>query len=228
MIELSTTNRHNLYRLAKYLFSLPADYKNFGMRDYARPKIIEFPVSLGHVLNNHTTLCGTVACAIGHCVVVPVFKEIVNLCEVEGGYGFTALGERLFNCGAGDNDIGEFMFGANWSFSDDSPDGAAMRITMVLLTGCEFSQLMDAFPEDEYGDKPSDAVEPDYSSTYVEYTEERLDAWYETFREIQLEQILDELAECDSLNSGGPNTHEYAELSETRFDRATEIWEGRV
>lgn len=221
--EFTATHRHNLYRLAKHLFALPDDYENFGMNCYAWDQTLRREIGPGTVSKKSIPECDAVACAAGHAAEIPIFKPLA-----EEFYFYIEFSQRLFNCFASEAGLGNFMFGQNWNLIDDTAEGAAQRITMALLNACSIDAVLSEISEKLDDDAHHEELGLDHPIVYSQYTEARLDAWYEGFREIQLEHILDDLAESDSLNCGGPNTHEYAELSETRFDRAADIWEARV
>ena len=116
----------NLLKLANHLESLPEDYEHFGMQNFF---IVESDENLGHfpdVVKNSEALshCGTVACAVGH-------GPFIGIEPLEGEY-WTAYSERVFT-----RDLGEWdwCFGSNWVFLDNTAQGAAKRIKVLLNKG---------------------------------------------------------------------------------------------
>lgn len=123
-------HKDNLLKLADYLAALPADYKEFDMRDY---NAVEADTHSGFSTlgpYNRQYGCGTIACALGHgpAAGVRVYRDL----------GWEEYCERAFGVDGGGyySDAFEYMFGANWQNFDNTPHGAAARIrTYVELGG---------------------------------------------------------------------------------------------
>jgi hypothetical protein len=112
-------NRKNLKKLADYLVNLPEHYKGFDMSVYSDDDE-ETPYTAVHT-------CGTVGCAIGH---GPYIKGM----EAFKGEGWGAYVYRV--CGFDEDSIEyDWVFDSGWARSDNTAEGAAMRITMLLESG---------------------------------------------------------------------------------------------
>ncbi len=123
-------NRENLKKLADYLAALPEDYSHFNMAYFARAEsyndatrqgVREFPDILATYGYN---ACGTVACACGHgpaAGLVPLPEE-----------RWWDYHNRVF--ALDDTEFG-WAFGEEWAEEDNTPQGAALRIRMLLRDG---------------------------------------------------------------------------------------------
>ncbi len=111
---------HNLAQLAAYLRTLPADYKDFDMENYA---VATARDSRYNIALATTTICGTVACAVGHgpnAGIAPL--------PVEDWVDYT---ERAFGVGRS-TDANMVFFGGIWTGWDNTPRGAGARIAYLL------------------------------------------------------------------------------------------------
>lgn len=108
----------NLRTLAAYLLTLPADYPDFEMNDFAADDSDPRDVS-----------CGTAACAVGHGPMAGVdpgdetdWFEYSYCAFIEEG---KSLSSRAW----------QWCFGGAWSRSDNTVHGAAKRILWLLDSG---------------------------------------------------------------------------------------------
>ncbi len=135
MLSLDTTNttearNANLKKLADYLLAIPEDYTQFHMDDFCSyhskqsSSVLAKPFEATHAL----TQCGTVACALGHgpaAGIEPRFDE-----------SWRTYAMRCFIPPSGFNSYEyQFIFGAEWSIVDNTPQGAAKRILFYLKNG---------------------------------------------------------------------------------------------
>ena len=121
-------HRDNLLKLADYLDALPADYKEFDMRDYnTLADAVHGARSLDPKRRQYG--CGTVACALGHGPAAGV--------RVYGDRCWDAYCKRVFGIERHyDYEDFEYLFGSTWTLYDNTPHGAAARIrTYVELGG---------------------------------------------------------------------------------------------
>jgi hypothetical protein len=124
-------NHENLTKLADYLDSLPHDYRQFTMCDF-----MTSPDDLEELRRYQTdptyNMCGSAACAVGHGpnagikVDPSTFNKSMDEGELWFAYVSAAFGIEW------DTPEAEFMFGAGWSYADNTPKGAAARIRYVL------------------------------------------------------------------------------------------------
>lgn len=122
--------RANLKVLAKYLASLPTDYKRFTMGEFYIRPYHDFASPLNKLDDPERVSCGTVACAVGHApsAGIPVIDED----KTWTGYAFRAL---VPDSDADGVDAFLWMFGAGWENTDNTPRGAAKRIKYYLEHG---------------------------------------------------------------------------------------------
>jgi len=149
---ITPIQRRNLLVLAKYLESLPKDYKHFDMSAYFRVNAGSYTadseIERNYALHNGgVATCGAAACAVGHgpsagFLLQPQDFNIGG--EVPDWYQY---GQRVF-CSTEDepDDEGdlsdfEYMFGGQWSFYDDTPWGAAARIRHLLAGEAELDKF---------------------------------------------------------------------------------------
>ena len=127
----------NLERLAAYLDTLPPDYAHFDMVTFVQ-------VSAGATYHDQVeyargastrllSVCGTVACAVGHgpAAGVPFApSHIIGHQSDWTGYqlDWTAYSRQFCPVGL----VFTFLFGEEWTFLDNTPQGAAARIRYVL------------------------------------------------------------------------------------------------
>ena len=130
MTDLTGRQRDNLHKLADYL-STGNPAMRFDMASYCRvPDRRSFPP------NHHA--CGTVACAVGHGPAAGI--------NPEGCTGWCEYGERML-CANPDGYY--WLFSARWQHVDNTPEGAAARITWYLAHGLPADWL-----EQVHGDAP--------------------------------------------------------------------------
>jgi hypothetical protein len=140
-IALTDGQRAHLKQLADYLAALPGDYEHFDMNHFCRvgsasrePSSLPWGYSEG---------CGTVACAIGHGpaagIPVPVH------CRSWGSYATAVFGADPWR----ENGLFDWCFAGAWHGTDNTPQGAAQRIYVMLDKGVPenyFSQMQGAEP----------------------------------------------------------------------------------
>jgi hypothetical protein len=136
-------NRENLQKLADGLrgpLRLGFDmdyYVNFS----GSPSVVR-RCELERELTSVTNDCGTAACACGHATYLIEPKN--------PGESFSAYSRRVF--GLEPEEIGEewdWCFGSGWSFTDNTPQGAADRIEWLLKHGlpCDaYEQMIGQTP----------------------------------------------------------------------------------
>lgn len=108
---MTPDQRPNMARLAAHLMALPADYREFDMKQWSEER-------------PQRTTCGTVACAAGHGPMAGI-----RALPGEEWYGYVS---RVFT-----DDLYErrWCFGADWTDIDNTPHGAARRIRHLLDHG---------------------------------------------------------------------------------------------
>jgi|TARA_Y100000310_G_scaffold336440_1_gene420990 hypothetical protein len=119
-------NKENLLKLAKFLDSLPEDYKHFDMADWVAcdtgalcPDELE-GVDIGS--------CGYAACAIGHAPqALGLSIEETNMIPIWNDFI-----DKYFDI---DYSPQEWMFGYDWKEVDNTPQGVAKRIRYFLENG---------------------------------------------------------------------------------------------
>jgi len=132
--KLKNKQRERLTRLAIYLDTLPADYKEFEMATFLEQKDDMEGKHLHRYArkNGGVGVCGTSACAVGHgpSAGIPVPKRFIDYdgtyCDVDwSDYAelFTGESQKLFT----------FLFSGGWSDIDNHHYGAAARIKYVLM-----------------------------------------------------------------------------------------------
>lgn len=123
-------HRDNLLKLADYLEALPADYKEFDMREYNTVQR-EAPFGLRNLdPKSRQYGCGTAACALGHGPAAGI--------RVYGDWYWDDYCKRVFginrNFSRGTEEFG-YLFGAAWALYDNTPHGAAARIRTYVESG---------------------------------------------------------------------------------------------
>ena len=106
----------NLIILARYLRSLPPDYKEFDLTSFHSGWTEPWEA---YEYREKNVKCGSVACAVGHGPEAGV-EAWVHESWLE--YAYRAFGEGVFDA----------FFSAYWSGYDNTPRGAAARICAVL------------------------------------------------------------------------------------------------
>lgn len=128
---ITEQQRENLKKLADYLAALPDDYKQFEMRAFSSENDDEGPPI--------KVVCGTAGCAVGHGPNAGLsqkrHKNWLDYCD----HYFVYSESPAF----------DWMFGGDWSTSDNTPQGAAERIYIYLATG-----LPSDYEEQMYGQIP--------------------------------------------------------------------------
>jgi hypothetical protein len=117
-------HRDNLLKLASYLETLPDDYEQFDMGEYMSERDGDCMEPLGPDEQSKPS-CGTVACAVGHGPAAGI--------RVYGDHSWEEYADRVFGYMSGGSF--EYMFGASWSCTDNTPKGAAARIRTYLALG---------------------------------------------------------------------------------------------
>lgn len=117
-------NRHNLQKLADYLWALPDDYEGFDM-------------GMFHPQFDNATVfspeCGTAACAVGH---APLAGIKPRRREEWHDYSHRTL------IGGGDEWL--WCFSAAWRGVDNTTKGAAKRIYWLLENGAAPNKYDDS------------------------------------------------------------------------------------
>ena len=121
-------NRENLQKMADYIRAIPQD--RFDMELYRKGQ-------------HKTPECDSVGCIIGHCTMLdtePLPRSLGGkIMFVEWSYRFTLLDlKSWFWC-----------FDSNWEKTDNTPEGAALRIEWLLNHG-----LPEDFFKQMYGEAP--------------------------------------------------------------------------
>jgi hypothetical protein len=124
--EIGAKHRKNLKKLADYLAALPPDYKHFNMRTY-----VSGGLDPDDLTRDYLKGCGTVACAAGHAPAAGIGRRSLGRYRDWQEY----LEYFLLPVGAPYTELFQWMFDATWSFTDDTPQGAAKRIYFVLEHG---------------------------------------------------------------------------------------------
>jgi len=130
-------NKSNLRKLAKYLLSLPENYKSFDMSLWLRNKrrnrwgeYTEFaPNEITKRLNDEGEYtCGTAGCAVGHAPLAGIPPKL--------GEDWTDYCDRtLVRWLADFTDEWQWCFGSEWASVDNTPQGAGKRIMYMLKHG---------------------------------------------------------------------------------------------
>ena len=117
--EMSDENRENNEKLAHYLMSLPRDYEHFNMSIFSSAS--------KHLAEKKDFECGTAGCAIGHgpnAGIKPSRPMSWN------NYYLEYFEPNNFSA-----HFFDWCFSPNWSFVDNTPRGAAIRIQYALEVG---------------------------------------------------------------------------------------------
>lgn len=141
-------NKTNLNKLADYLIALPAAYKGFDMGGYCGTKIDGGSYKQpSEVLNS----CGSVGCAVGHGPYVSGLEAIAE--DSWAGYIM-----RVFGVDGEGIEYG-WLFSGNWTYTDNTALGAALRIRYMLEHG-----IPDNFDSDLLGDNSDTEWEALYNT----------------------------------------------------------------
>ena len=119
-------HRENLLKLAAYLETLPDDYEQFDMGEYMSERDGDWmdPRSPDE---QSKPVCGTVACAVGHGPAAGI--------RIYGDHSWEDYSDRVFGEFEDDYFGWDYMFGASWAYSDNTPKGAAARIRTYVALG---------------------------------------------------------------------------------------------
>lgn len=146
-------NVHNMTKLGSYLYSLPRNYKDFEMSQFARVQdyeklakafnldfddsydFISSPITSKEtdIESNANVIplnCGTAACAVGH---GPNAGIKPKKGEEWGDYSYRTLIDSVSDCEHVDGNIAwEWCFSGEWSEYDNHHWGAARRINYLI------------------------------------------------------------------------------------------------
>ena len=115
--------RENLQLMADHL-KTNVKQKNFHMGKYR---------GLYDTIN---PVCGSVGCTVGTCTVLDAENVINNFTDYDGEIEFGDWSEYFTGLlGGEDEDEWEWCFGCQWTFIDNTPTGAALRIEWLLKYG---------------------------------------------------------------------------------------------
>jgi hypothetical protein len=107
-------NRENLGRMAAHIRTIPKEM--FDMYSFRRGQ-------------SETPECDSVGCVIGHCTVLdpePLPRDVFgHIAFVTWSYGFTGLTDDEWG----------WCFSGGWSGTDNTTEGAALRIEWLLKNG---------------------------------------------------------------------------------------------
>lgn len=118
-VELTDYQRANLAQLARHLWTLPADYPDFEMRDFVHGQTDD-----ERRLGARVVTCGTAACAVGH---GPRAGILPREGETWWSYSWRSF--------AKEGRAWDWPFGGDWSKYDNTVHGAAARIEFMLERG---------------------------------------------------------------------------------------------
>lgn len=136
--NITDEQRANLTKLAAYLLTLPAEYPDFEMESYVRPRgELDNAIAVKLDTFAHLPECGTAACAAGHGPRAGI--------DFEPGESWNIYSRRAFAGG----DEWSWCFGALWAHVDNTAHGAAARIEWMLANG-----LPDDAGDQELSDAP--------------------------------------------------------------------------
>lgn len=138
---ITAQHKSNLKQLADYHGALPIGYSHFSMSGFhwsvSKGSPIGFETPIKIILEQRVSECGAVACVIGHSADagLPIVKlDGTDLPDWDG------TSEHNFGCSLANPNLKlkeafEWMFGAGWANTDNSPHGAAKRIYWYLEHG---------------------------------------------------------------------------------------------
>jgi len=78
--------------------------------------------------------CGSVGCTVGNCTVLDAENVINNFTDTDGEIKFGDWSEDFTGL-LGGGDEWEWCFSSKWTFIDNTPTGAALRIEWLLNHG---------------------------------------------------------------------------------------------
>jgi hypothetical protein len=144
-------NTERLLQLADYLEALPANYSEFEMAEFwtGDAERVAWLIEQGKAT---APACGTAACAMGHIPFVG-YKDfnLEDYIEVTSMFGLVVHWFKISVEFLGldvDEDRWDWMFAGEWSSVDNSPQGAAQRIRMIVdPRGMEWTLKV---PDDEH------------------------------------------------------------------------------
>ena len=177
-MKLTKQQRLNLAYLARYLFTLPEDYAHFGMEKY-NEDLSDYPDLDTVRIKLSKDACGTVACALGHGVYVPELRHIhmneyLVTAGIRTGVQWDSYRRDIFGIDLANFD---FVFGDDWAEYDNTPKGAAQRITMFLLQENPYNGSSD----------------PQFFESFFDFKDLLLKAEYQKIKSDQLEKIIEGL-----------------------------------
>jgi hypothetical protein len=127
--------KHNLQRMVKYLRTVPQNQFDMGVWNSGVTPTVE---------------CGSVGCAIGHCLGKISRKPIYYFDnEPESGIDWGLWGMRVTGLHQW-SDEWVWCFSPLWDDTDNTPQGAAARIEWLLKNG----SVPKNFREQMYGSEP--------------------------------------------------------------------------
>lgn len=130
-VRLTPVQRENLAKLATFLTTNAASlHFHMGAFRGVLKAGDEFEFS-NEFRIDHTPPCGSVGCAIGH-------GPNAGIEPIDADKGdWSTYAARVFGTDPWgyNSDLWEGLFTADWQYLDNSPEGAAQRITRFLETG---------------------------------------------------------------------------------------------
>ncbi len=118
-------NRENLANMAEYIKTVPP-----GFVDMIRFRETNVRDILAKVEQTHK--CNTIGCIIGHCTILDLEENLPR--HWNGDIDFTVWSKQFTGL-MPSSDEWKYLFGANWSTVDNTPEGAAKRIYYFLEHG---------------------------------------------------------------------------------------------
>jgi len=79
-------------------------------------------------------VCGSVGCTVGNCTVLDTENVMNNFINSDGRIDFTAWSIDFTGIYGGDHEY-DWCFHDQWTFIDNTPTGAALRIEWLLNNG---------------------------------------------------------------------------------------------
>lgn len=151
--------RANIAALADYLRTLPADYSHFNMGRYSYDDIGPADVSLAME-------CGTAACAVGHGPLADGIVQPGTICSsMVDSWNYYCL--QAFGVDA-DGEVYKWLFDGDWVHTDNTIEGAVLRIEHYLKSGTYPQWFLD-----ENGAVGLDYHGEDFGESYEEFLNEQ-------------------------------------------------------
>ena len=122
-------NIENFTKLAKYLRSLPDDYDRFDMSIFHTKDDLNFHEE--NPLNEYEVSCGTVACALGH-------GPAAGIAPTPRDNYWTDYCHSRFSRSV---EVYKWCFDSLWAEVDNTYQGAALRIELMLKMHPEFDVI---------------------------------------------------------------------------------------